>query len=160
MDQSTSGAGVAINSAQEIEPKNSAFHASNEVLSPLMLMLSFPIKNPGLANNVGSDTFFFLFLFLPRVIRKSGLLHESTGQTAQTTSSRPSMAQRGNRGRPRNEGFRPANARPVMYWALREGNGNRAQGFGQGNLYICTATNTWTLYTRQLVIRTFASPAE
>src|SRR5215470_17916881 len=34
----------------------------------------------------------------------------------------------------------------VAYWATDEGNWNQSgNSFGQGNLYICTATNTWTL---------------
>jgi hypothetical protein len=34
----------------------------------------------------------------------------------------------------------------VAYWATDQGNWNQSgNGFGQGELYICTATNTWTM---------------
>lgn len=34
----------------------------------------------------------------------------------------------------------------VGYWATDQGNWNRSGSGGQGQLYVCTATNTWTLY--------------
>jgi hypothetical protein len=43
---------------------------------------------------------------------------------------------------------RPTTCTPrVGYWATDQGNWNQSgNSFGQGNLYVCTATNTWTLY--------------
>jgi hypothetical protein len=43
-----------------------------------------------------------------------------------------------------------ANAPPtctagVAYWATDQGNWNQSGSGGQGQLYLCTATNTWTL---------------
>jgi len=34
----------------------------------------------------------------------------------------------------------------VAYWATDQGNWNQSGSGGQGQLYVCTATNTWTLY--------------
>jgi hypothetical protein len=34
----------------------------------------------------------------------------------------------------------------VGYWATDQGNWNQSGSGGQGQLYVCTATNTWTLY--------------
>jgi hypothetical protein len=34
----------------------------------------------------------------------------------------------------------------VAYWATDQGNWNMSGSGGQGDLYVCTATNTWTLY--------------
>lgn len=34
----------------------------------------------------------------------------------------------------------------VAYWATDQGNWNQSGSGGQGVLYVCTATNTWTLY--------------
>jgi len=33
----------------------------------------------------------------------------------------------------------------VGYWATDQGNWNQSGSGGQGQLYVCTATNTWTL---------------
>lgn len=43
---------------------------------------------------------------------------------------------------------RPTSCTPrVGYWATDQGNWNTSSNsFGQGQLYVCTATNTWTLY--------------
>jgi len=43
---------------------------------------------------------------------------------------------------------RPASCTPrVGYWVMDQGNWNQSgNGFGQGQLFVCTATNTWTLY--------------
>lgn len=43
---------------------------------------------------------------------------------------------------------RPASCTPrVGYWATDQGSWNQSgNGFGQGELYVCTAPNTWTLY--------------
>jgi hypothetical protein len=43
---------------------------------------------------------------------------------------------------------RPSTCTPrVGYWATDQGNWNSSgNGFGQGELFVCTATNTWTLY--------------
>jgi hypothetical protein len=41
----------------------------------------------------------------------------------------------------------PGGAPGVGYWATDEGSWNNSgNSFGQGNLYTCAATNTWTLY--------------
>jgi hypothetical protein len=34
----------------------------------------------------------------------------------------------------------------VAYWATDQGNWNQSGSGGQGELFVCTATNTWTLY--------------
>ena len=42
---------------------------------------------------------------------------------------------------------RPRTCTPrVGYWATDQGNWNHSHSGGQGQLYVCTATNTWTLY--------------
>jgi hypothetical protein len=42
---------------------------------------------------------------------------------------------------------RPATCTPsVAYWATDQGNWNQSGSGGQGQLYVCTSTNTWTLY--------------
>jgi hypothetical protein len=34
----------------------------------------------------------------------------------------------------------------VGYWATDQGNWNRSGAGGQGELFVCTSTNTWSLY--------------
>jgi hypothetical protein len=43
---------------------------------------------------------------------------------------------------------RPTTCTPAVgYWAVDQGSWNTSgNGFGQGELFVCTATNTWTLY--------------
>jgi hypothetical protein len=42
---------------------------------------------------------------------------------------------------------RPSTCTPsVAYWATDQGNWNQSGSGGQGQLYVCTSTNTWTLY--------------
>jgi hypothetical protein len=40
----------------------------------------------------------------------------------------------------------PSCTKGVAYWATDQGNWNHSGGGGQGQLYVCSATNTWTLY--------------
>jgi len=47
----------------------------------------------------------------------------------------------------------------VGYWATDQGNWNQSGSGGQGQLYVCTATDTWSLTTRRTHIRTRLLPA-
>lgn len=69
---------------------------------------------------------------------------EGTNQAAQTSTTSPFNGSTGTgHGTLAN---RPASCTPsVGYWATDQGSWNQSGSGGQGQLYICTATNTWTL---------------
>jgi hypothetical protein len=70
---------------------------------------------------------------------------ESVNQAAQTSPTSPFNGTSGTgHGTLAN---RPATCTPrVGYWATDQGNWNQSGSGGQGELFVCTATNTWTLY--------------
>jgi hypothetical protein len=79
-----------------------------------------------------------------RVIANRDWYNEKTNQTAQTSPTSPFSGTSGTgHGTLAN---RPTTcATGVAYWATDQGNWNQSGSGGQGELYICTATNTWTM---------------
>ena len=137
MDQSTRGLGALLNSAQS-NPNTPPFPATNQALSPSYIwMMNYTNQNPGALSGVTSDTL--------RIVANRDFYAENTNQAAQTSTSAPFNGASGfGHGTKAN---RPSTCTAgVGYWATDEGNWNQSgNGFGQGDLYICTATNTWTL---------------
>jgi hypothetical protein len=81
-----------------------------------------------------------------RTIANRDWYNESLGQAAQTSPTSPFDGTSGDgHGTLAN---RPTTCTPrVGYWATDQGNWNQSgNAFGQGELFVCTATNTWTLY--------------
>lgn len=88
-----------------------------------------------------------------RLVANRDFYQESVNQTAQTSPGTPFNGSSGNgHGTLAN---RPAIcATGVGYWATDQGNWNHSTnkgqsmgyGFGQGQLFVCTATNTWSPY--------------
>jgi hypothetical protein len=79
-----------------------------------------------------------------RFLANRDYYEESLSQSAQTSATSPFNGSSGN-----GHGtlaFRPTTCTPhVGYWATDQGNWNSASTGGQGELFLCTATNTWTL---------------
>jgi hypothetical protein len=93
----------------------------------------------------GSPIYYYLQASSKRIIANRDFYVDTLGQSAQTTSSSPFDGTSGN-------GFGTKARRPaacttgVGYFATDEGSWNTSgNGFGNGNLYLCTSTNTWTL---------------
>ena len=140
MDQSTRGAGALLDSTVSSANPTPAFPATNQALSPTYVWsISFPNQNPGAGNGVNSDTL--------RIVRNRDYYTENTGQGAQTSATVPFNGTTTIGAGHGTKALRPTTCTTgVSYWATDEGNWNQSgNGFGQGNLYICTATNTWTL---------------
>jgi hypothetical protein len=70
---------------------------------------------------------------------------ESVNQAAQSSPTSPFTGSSGNgHGTLAN---RPTSCTPsVGYWATDQGSWNQSGSGGQGELFVCTATNTWSLY--------------
>jgi hypothetical protein len=85
---------------------------------------------------VGSDT--------GRLITNRDWYNESVNQAAQSSPTSPFNGTTGT-----GHGIlanRPITCTPrVGYWATDQGNWNQSGSGGQGELFICTATNTWTM---------------
>lgn len=72
----------------------------------------------------------------------TGSFTGATGTGSGTLSARPSTCTAGPGGA---YGASLTGSYGTAYWATDQGNWNQSgNGFGQGELYICTATNTWT----------------
>jgi hypothetical protein len=126
------GAGTLYSSSLTTAPYFSTH--SNEVLSPAYFFLnSYTNKLPAGAP-VQSDT--------ARIIANRDYYTETVNQTAQTGATSPFNGTSG-------AGHGTLALRPttcttgVAYWATDEGNWNQSGSGGQGELYTCTATNTW-----------------
>jgi hypothetical protein len=131
------GAGALQNSSLTTAPYFST--PSNEVLSPAYLwMNSFTnaVIDGGQAG-VGSDT--------ARIIRNRDYYVENTNQGAQSNATTPFNGTTTSGG----IGHGTLANRPttcttgVAYWATDQGNWNQSGNGGQGELYTCTATDTW-----------------
>jgi hypothetical protein len=130
MDQPTRGAGVLLSGTTPTPsgPVNQALDPAYEAADSL----------PGTATHTLSSMFGSL-------INNRDWYAESVNQAAQTSATAPfngtSGAGHGTLAR------RPTTCTPrVGYWATDQGTWNRSGSGGQGQLYVCTATNTWTLY--------------
>lgn len=125
------GAGILYSSAN---PATST--PANEVSSPIYMWsntFSGSVPSPDIMSNTA------------RVIRNRDFYTENPNQSAQSNSTTPfdgTTTIGAGHGTLAN---RPTTCTAgVSYWATDQGNWNNT-GSGQGQLYICTATNTWTL---------------
>ena len=131
------GAGILYNATDPATPVSS----SAEALSPSYFW-SNTINNggPSVPGVQG------VYVVNGRVIRSRDFYVENLNQTAQSSSSSPfdgSTAIGMGHGTLAN---RPTGCTTgVGYWATDQGNWNQSGSGGQGELFICTTTNTWTL---------------
>jgi len=97
--------------------------------------------------NGGNPVFAYAAASTLRVIASRDYYVESINQAAQTSSTSPfnGTTKPGiGHGTIAN---RPTTCMPhVAYWATDQGSWNQSGSGGQGQLYVCTASNTWTLY--------------
>jgi len=111
--------------------------AAAQVVSPSYVWMVNASIAPG--SIVYSDT--------ARVIQNRNYYIENANQGAQTSSTAPfngTTAIGMGHGTLAN---RPSSCTTgVAYWATDQGNWNQSGSGGQGQLYSCTATNTWSLY--------------
>ncbi len=135
LDQAGRGAGI-LYSGSPASPASSA----NESLSPVYVWSNtFNGGAPSFGvQGVNSASL--------RVIRSRDFYVENINQVLQTNSTTPFNGTA-------TIGFghgtlanRPTTCTTgVGYWATDQGNWNQSGSGGQGQLYVCTATNTWTL---------------
>ncbi len=138
LDQPARGAGLLVTGSASNPVLASTGSAGyvNEVLDPIY---EFADVLPSTANHtVVSDTGI--------IVANRDYYAESINQSAQTSPTSPFNGTSGT-------GHGTLANRPstctmgVGYWATDQGNWNQSgNGFGQGQLFVCTATNTWTLY--------------
>ena len=105
---------------------------------------------PGTADHtIASDT--------GMLIANRDFFAESVHQSAQTSPTSPFNGNSGTgHGTLAN---RPTNCTPqVGYWATDQGNWNESGNGGQGELFVCTAPNTWSCTTRPIPIRILLLP--
>jgi hypothetical protein len=79
-----------------------------------------------------------------RVIANRDFYQSTVNQTAQTSTTSPFNGTSGT-GWGTTANMPTTCTTGVAYWATNEGNWNLSGNGGQGELYICTATNTWTM---------------
>lgn len=133
------GAGILYNPTNPATPTSPAA----EALSPTYIWSNtFNGGSPSFGTNmsgIGTDT--------ARVIRSRDFYVESTNQAGQSNSSSPFDGTKTlgiGHGTLAN---RPSSCTAgVGYWATDQGNWNTSGSGGQGQLYLCTSTNTWSLY--------------
>jgi hypothetical protein len=127
------GVGIRYNSAAN--PANVT--PANEVVAPTYLWMNSGNAKPGVV--AYADT--------ARVIQNREYYMENFGQAAQTSSTSPfngTTAIGVGHGTLANQ---PATCtKGVGYWATDQGGWNQSGSGSQGELFLCTATNTWTLY--------------
>src|ERR1700733_1681234 len=116
---------------------NCTIVAANEAVLPTYLWMNSSSSGP--STLAYSDT--------ARVIQNRDYYLEGINQAAQTNPSSPfdgTTAIGMGHGTLAN---RPTTCTAgVGYWATDQGNWNQSESGGQGELFLCTATNTWTLY--------------
>lgn len=132
------GAGILYSATDPATPASPA----NEAASPSYLFMNGFNGNTPLFNTaqsgVGSDT--------ARVIRSRDYYVESTNQTAQTTTSVPFDGTNTLGVGHGTLALRPATCTTgVGYWATDQGSWNVSGSGGQGLLYTCVSTNTWSV---------------
>ena len=125
------GAGTLYNSGDN--PANVT--AANQTASPTYLWMSSASPAPN--SMAYTDT--------ARVIQNRDFYVEAANQGAQTSSSSPFNGSSGiGHGTLAN---RPTTCTAgVAYWATDQGGWNQSGSPVQGELFLCTATNTWSLY--------------
>jgi hypothetical protein len=129
------GAGILYNTTDPATPASS----SSEVLSPTYLW-SNTINN-------GNPSFGVVSPNTARLMRSRDYYTENINQAAQTTTTSPFTGTSTigiGHGTLAN---RPTTCTTgVAYWATDQGNWNQSGSGGQGQLYLCTSSNTWTAY--------------
>jgi hypothetical protein len=138
LDQPGRGAGLLVHGEwlNPVLASTGSPGSVNQVLDPTY---EFMDTLPGTADHtISANT--------PSIIANRDYYAETVNQVAQTSPTSPFNGTRGTgHGTLAN---RPTTCRPgVGYWAADQGSWNQSgNGFGQGQLFVCTATNTWTAY--------------
>jgi hypothetical protein len=134
IDQSSRSGGSLL-SDNPPTPTNSSRGLMNQSLDPLYEAADTATGNPVTAT-IGTNT--------ARIIAN----RDYYGEVSQSAQSSPTSPFNGTVG----TGYgtlanRPTTCTPrVGYWATDQGSWNQSGTGGQGQLYVCTATNTWSLY--------------
>jgi hypothetical protein len=136
MDQSTRGAGALVTGSQSAPVLQSTGKPGpvNQVLDPTYEAAD---SLPATADHtIGGDL---------SIIANRDYYVESVNQAAQSSPPSPFNGTSGSgHGTLAN---RPTTCTPsVGYWATDQGNWNQSGSGGQGELFVCTAPNTWSLY--------------
>jgi hypothetical protein len=134
MDQPARGAGLLVQGSTPTLVSTGSAGSVNEALDPIY---EFEDSVPGGYLAISSNE--------ASIIANRDFYIESINQGAQTSSTSPFNGASGTgHGTLAN---RPTTCTPhVGYWATDQGSWNQSGSGGQGELFVCTATNTWTLY--------------
>jgi hypothetical protein len=132
IDQPGRGAGTLLSGSTP-----SPTGGVNEALSPIYEWMDATGSYVGAAAPMGSSDL--------GVLVNRDFYHESFNQAAQTSPTSPFNGASGTgHGTLAN---RPSTCTTgVGYWATDQGNWNQSGSGGQGELFVCTAANTWSLY--------------
>jgi hypothetical protein len=136
IDQPGRGAGLLVNGSSPVLTTTGAPGPVNQVLDP---SYEFADSMPGTANHTLDSN-------SQGILANREYFAESVNQSAQSSPSSPFNGQSGTgHGTLAN---RPTTCTPhVGYWATDQGDWNQSGNrFGNGALFVCTSTNTWTLY--------------
>lgn len=133
IDQPGRGAGLLVTGTTPTLVKTGSPGSVAQVLDPIY---EFQDSGP-FSYNIGSDS--------QLVIANRDFYTESVNQAAQTSPTSPFNGTSGTgHGTLTN---RPTACTPgVGYWATDQGNWNQSGSGGQGELFVCTAPNTWTFH--------------
>lgn len=137
MDMPTRGAGQLVQnngSGNAVLASTGNPGPVNEVLDPIY---EWGDSTPGGYDAISSSS--------PIMIKNRDFYIENINQAAQSSPTSPFNGTSGNgHGTLAN---RPTTCTPsVGYWATDQGNWNQNGSGEQGELFVCTSTNTWTLY--------------
>jgi hypothetical protein len=135
MDQPTRAGGLLVNGNTPVLVTTGSPGSVNQIIDPIY---EADDSLPSTADHtIGSDT--------GMLIPNRDYFAEAVHQSAQTSPTSPFNGNSGmGHGTLAN---RPATCTPqVGYWATDQGSWNQSGIGGQGQLFVCTAPNTWTLY--------------
>jgi hypothetical protein len=137
MDQPTRGAGLLITGSisSPVLASTGKPGSAAQALDPIYEA----------ADNVGNHADHTIVGVTQALIANRDYYAESINQTAQTSPASPFNGTSGaGHGTLAN---RPTTCtKGVGYWATDQGNWNQSGSGGQGELFVCSATNTWTIY--------------
>jgi hypothetical protein len=139
IDQPGRGAGALLQGTTPVLASRASPGPVNQVLDPIYEWGDTHTGGGGTPVTTAS----------PRLLANRDYYSEEANQAAQGSPSAPFT---GNPGTGPGVGHGALANRPttcstgVAYWATDQGNWNQSGSGGQGELYICTATNTWALH--------------
>lgn len=114
----------------------------NDALDPIYEWGDTWQSNPGFSQLISAS------YYTQRIVNNRDYYQESVSQGAQTSSSSPFTGDPSTGpgvGHGLYQYIPTTCTQNVAYWATDQGNWNQSGSGGQGELYVCTAANTWTL---------------